>query len=186
MRGSPRLRWLIAISVLTSSFSNSLVTLYQPYFAQFSVSPGWIGAALSLGGLLAFVTQRYAYWVEKKLGRAGFLVVTIWPGIMYVLLALVALPGLLVPVFGLAYASMEARSPLLSAYKNEQIQSHNRATVLSLINMFTSLYVAVMTLIIGRVADISIAAAFAGLGGWIILFTLILRTDRVKVDFNVG
>ena len=182
VKSSPKLKWLIAISVLTATFSNSLVSLYQPYFAQASVPTFWIGAALSLGGLVAFLIQKYAYRIEKKLGKPGFLVLTLWPGVMYLLFASVSLPALLVPVFVLAYASIEARNPLLSAYKNVQIESRNRATVLSLTNMFTSLYVALMSLLIGRIADYSIPIAFTTIGLLIIFFGILLRTDKVIVD----
>lgn len=141
----------------------------------------WIGASLSLGGLLAFLIQKYAYLIEEKLGRFGFLIITIWPGIMYLLFAMVSLPALLIPIFVLAYASMEARNPLLSAYRNEQIESKNRATVLSLINMFVSLYVALMSLVFSRMADYSIATAFIIIGILILLFAVVLRTDKVRV-----
>lgn len=182
VKSNSKLKWLIAISVLTATFSNSLISLYQPYFAQASVPTFWIGASLSLGGLFAFLMQKYAYVIEKKLGRFGFLVVTIWPGIMYLLLAMLALPALMIPIFVLAYASMEARNPLLSAYKNKQIKSQNRATVLSLINMFGSLYVAVMSLLFGRIADYSIPIAFVSIGLLIIVFAIILRVDKVVVQ----
>ncbi|OGG08885.1 hypothetical protein A2154_04620 [Candidatus Gottesmanbacteria bacterium RBG_16_43_7] len=54
VRSSTKLKWLIATSVLTATFSNSLLSLYQPYFAKALVPTFWIGASLSLGGLLAF------------------------------------------------------------------------------------------------------------------------------------
>jgi hypothetical protein len=176
------LKWLIAVAVLTSTFSNSLLSLYQPYFAKTLMPTFWIGASLALGGLLAFVLQKYAYLIEKKLGRVGFLVVTIWPGIMYLLLAMVALPVLLIPIFVVAYASMEARNPLLSSYNNEQIKSGNRATVLSLINMVRMLYVALMGLIFGKIADSSIPVAFITIGLLIVLFAFILRTDKIDIQ----
>lgn len=182
VKSNSKLKWFIAISVLTSTFSNSLISLYQPYFAAASVPTFWIGAALSLGGLLAFLIQKYAYLIEEKIGRAGFMVVTIWPGIMYLLFAMVSLPTLLVPIFIFAYASMEAKNPLLSAYKNEQIKSKNRATVLSLINMFGSLYVALMSLFFGRIADTSISFAFGTIGLLIVFFAIILRTDKVAIQ----
>ncbi len=181
VKSSSKLKWLIAISVLTATFSNSLLSLYQPYFVKASVPTFWIGASLSLGGLLAFLIQKYAYLIEEKLGRFGFLVVTIWPGIMYLLFAMVSLPALLIPIFVLAYASMEARNPLLSAYKNEQIKSKNRATVLSLINMFGMLYVALMGLAFGRIADYSIPIAFVSIGLLIMLFAVVLRADKVAI-----
>lgn len=77
---------------------------------------------------------------------------------------------------------MEIRNPLLSSYKNEQIKSKNRATVLSLINMFSSLYIALMSLVFGRIADYSIPMAFVSIGLLIILFAVVLRTDRVVVQ----
>jgi MFS family permease len=181
VKNSAKLRWLIGISVLTSTFSNSLVSLYQPYFVKASVPVFWIGASLSLGGLLAFIVQKYAYLIERKIGGVGFVIVTIWPGIMYLLLAAVSLPVLLVPIFMIAYASMEAKNPLLSAYKNEQIKSRNRATVLSLSSMLSSLYVAVMSLVFGRLADYSISLAFAAIGFLILCFAVILRTDKVSI-----
>jgi MFS family permease len=182
IRNSKRLQWLIAIAVLTSTFSNALISLYQPYFAEASVPTFWIGASLSFGGLLAFILQKYAYRIEQKLGKLGFFIISVWPGIMYILLAMASIPALLIPFFILAYASMELRTPLLSSYKNEQVQSKNRATVLSLFNMFAMLYVALMGLVFGKIADYSIPIAFTCIGVLIVLFAVILRTDKVAVS----
>jgi len=182
IRDSKKLQWLIAIAVLTSTFSNALISLYQPYFADASVPTFWIGASLSLGGLLAFILQKYAYRIEQKLGRLGFFIISIWPGIMYILLAMASVPALLIPFFIVAYASMELRTPLLSSYKNEQVQSKNRATVLSLFNMFAMLYVALMGLVFGKIADTSIPIAFTCISVLIVLFAIILRTDKVAIQ----
>ena len=166
--------------MLTSTFSNSLISLYQPYFARASVPTFWIGASLSLGGLLAFILQKYAYHIEKKLGKLGFMIVSIWPGCMYLLLSWVSNPAFLIPIFVVAYASMEAKNPLLSSYKNELIQSKNRATTLSLINMFVMLYVALMGLVFGIIADYSISIAFASVGFLVVVFAILLRTDKIS------
>jgi MFS family permease len=179
VKDSIRLRWLIAVAVLTSTFFKLLLDFYQPQFARAAVPAFWIGAAWSLGALLAFVLQRYAYWIEGKLGKIGFFALTAWPGLMYLILAAVSAPLLLVPVFVVAYASMEARNPLLSSYKNAQIKSKNRATVLSLVNMISSLYVALMGLVFGKIADYSISTAYASIGVLILVFAVILRTDRI-------
>ena len=184
IRNSKRLQWLLAIAVLTSTFSNALISLYQPYFADASVPTFWIGASLSLGGLLAFVLQKYAYRIEQKFGKLGFFIFSVWPGIMYILLAMASVPALLIPFFIVTYASMEIRNPLLSSYKNEQVQSKNRATVLSLFNMVAMLYVAVMGLAFGKIADYSIPIAFTSIGALIVLFAVLLRTDRVTIHGN--
>lgn len=77
---------------------------------------------------------------------------------------------------------MEARNPLLSSYKNEQIKSKNRATVLSLINMFGMLYVALTGLVFGKIADYSISIAFISIGLLILLFAVVLRTDKISTQ----
>jgi len=185
IRNNAHLKRLIAVAVLTSPFFKLLLDFYQPYFANAAVPAPWIGIAWSLGAALALVVQKYAYLIERKLGKLGFLLVTVWPGIMYLLLAAVSLPTLLVPIFVLTYASMDARSPLLSAYKNAQIRSTHRATVLSLINMVSSLYVALMGLVFGRIADYSIPIAYVCIGLSIVVFAVVLRTDRIVVR-NIG
>jgi len=103
---------------------------------------------------------------------------------MYILLAMASVPALLIPFFIVTYASMEIRNPLLSSYKNEQVQSKNRATVLSLFNMVAMLYVAVMGLAFGKIADYSIPIAFTSIGALIVLFAVLLRTDRVTIHGN--
>jgi len=88
----------------------------------------------------------------------------------------------LIPIFIVAYASMEARNPLLSAYQNAEMESKHRATTLSLMNMLVMLYVAGMSLVFGRIADYSIPLAFAVIGGLIIFFTLVLRIDKMRTN----
>jgi hypothetical protein len=45
--------------------------------------------------------------------------------------------------------------------------------------MFGSLYVALMSLVIGRIADYSISIAFGPIGLLIVVSSVILRTDKV-------
>jgi len=184
LRNNRRLQWIAAIVVLTSSFSNTLVTLYQPYFAKAAVPAFWIGAAWSLGALLASAVQRYVHLIDERLSRYGLLLTAMWPAAMYFLLAAVSHPLLLVPVFIVAYGSMEAKRPLLASYRNREIDSRSRATVLSLMNMLTKLYVAALTLVIGRIADVSIPLAFCAIGTVISVSSLVLRVDRVAPAFS--
>lgn len=176
-----KLKWLLVVAVLTTTFSNSLLSLYQPHFARLNISTFWIGATLSMGGLSAFLVQKNIQWIEQKLGRFAFLVLSLLPGLAYLVLASVTLPTLMIPMFVVAYAMMEARNPLLSAYQNTEIKSKYRATILSLMNMITMLYVAGMSLVFGRIADYSIPTAFATIGGLIVVFTLVLRVDKIRI-----
>ena len=71
-------------------------------------------------------------------------------------------------LFVLNYSTMRLQEPLLADYYNIHIKSEVRSTTLSAINMFSSIYFAIMGLVIGRIADISIPMTFLFMG--IIIF----------------
>ena len=182
IRGSRKVQWIAAVMVLTSTFSNSLVTFYQPYFVQSGItSPLAIGAALALGGLVAFWVQKNIHAIEHRLGRWGLMVLSVLPGVLYLLFAVAAHAYTLLPLFVLTYAFADARNPLMSAYQNEQIESKSRATVISLINMLVKVHVAVVGIGLGWLANASIPAAWVAIGTLIIGATLLLRVDKITL-----
>lgn len=174
-----RLQWIIAISVLTASFSGSLLSLYQPFFVQHGVkSSFWIGASLSGASLIAFVLLRYAHKIEEIIGGGwALLLVSLLPGIGYILLSISSIP-IIIPVFIMTYAVTDIKNPLISSYQNANIESHNRATVLSLISMVSKFYVAAMGLIFGKIADYSISLSLLTIGVLIVIFSFVLKTHK--------
>lgn len=185
IRNSPLLKKILLISTFTATFSGLLVSLYQPYFVASDVPIFWIGASLALGGLFAALTQAYAYKLEEAFGKKMALVVlSMFPGLMFILLAVVKIPLVLVPIFVLTYGFSETRNPLLSSYTNVLIGSKNRATVLSLINMVNSLYIAIVVLIVGLIANYSLPIAFLLVGIIIIFATIILRVDKLPAEIQ--
>ncbi len=176
-----RLRRLALLAVFSSPFTAAMITtLGPPYLTQNEVSPFVIGVALSVGSLLAALTQRYAYKVEEWLGqRRAIALLILLPGLMYWLLALAAGPMATVLIVILMYGGNDMKAPLFSAYQNALIGSRNRATVLSLINMFVSLFVAAMAPVYAALAQESMAAAFVLMGAVIIGAGLLLRAHRL-------
>ena len=177
-----RLRRLALLVVFTLPFTDALaVTLGPPYLAQNDVSPFAIGAVLSAGSLLAALTQRYAFKVEEWLGRdRAIAALILLPGLLYWILAAVAGPIATASVMILMYGCSNMKGgPLLSAYQNAQIDSKNRATVLSLINMFVSLFLALGAPVYADLATRSPAMAFAVMGSVIIAAALLLRAHRL-------
>jgi hypothetical protein len=76
---------------------------------------------------------------------------------------------------------MSLKGPVFSGHLNRHIESKNRATVLSLISMFSGLYVALMGLVIGRIGDLSLTCAFVFMGVIVLVGSLLFRvknTDR--------
>ena len=141
--------------------------------------PLWPGWSCRSAVLLAAFTQRYAYKLEEWLGQGRAIALLILlPGLMYWLLAAVAGPAATVLVMIVMYGVNDMKAPLFSAYQNAFIESKNRATVLSLINMFLNLFAAIAMPIFAAIAETSLASAFIAMGAMIFVGGLLLRVHR--------
>ena len=182
LRHHQRLRRLAMLVVFTTPITSSLVTtLGPPYLVQNDAAPFMAGVVLSVGSLLAAFTQRYAYKLEEWLGQGRAIAVLILlPGFMYWLLAAVAGPAATVLVMILMYGVNDMKDPLFSAYQNAFIESKNRATVLSLINMFLNLYAAIAMPIFAAIAETSLVNAFLAMGAMIMTWGMLLRVHRLQ------
>jgi Na+/melibiose symporter-like transporter len=178
-RAKPRFLRLVLLSLATIAFKDSVSGFYQPYFIKAGVPPIWLGLALSLAAGLSILGTRYAYWLEARLGtRLSLLLVTGVPGLLHLLMGSVMHPVFSVLIFCSLYSSMSLKAPLFSGHLNRHITSKNRATVLSLISMASGLYVALMGLLIGYIADISLRAAFVAMGIMVLGGTLLFRAQE--------
>ena len=165
---------------LAAQLEAYLLNLYQPRFVELGVPSVWLGAGLALASGVSIVGARYAYLIEKHLGaRFSLVLVSGLPGVLYLLFALATVPHITVAVFCLLYGSMSLRDPVFSAHLNRHIESANRATVLSFISMFSGIYVALVGLVIGLIADLSLAYAFGFMGAVVLLGTVILRPSEL-------
>lgn len=176
-----RLRRLVLLVVFTLPFTDALaVTLAPPYLVRNDVSPFAIAAILSAGSLLAAFTQRYAYKAEAWLGRdRAIALLTLLPGLLYWMLAAVAGPIATASIVIIMYGFSNMKGPLFSAYQNALIESKNRATALSLINMFVSLFVALAAPVYAALAEESLSMAFVVMGAVIVAAGLLLRAHRL-------
>ena len=184
LRHHQRLRRLAMLVIFTTPITSSLVTtLGPPYLTQNDAAPFMAGVVLSVGSLLAAFTQRYAYKLEEWLGQGRAIALLILlPGAMYWLLAAVAGPAATVLVMIIMYGVNDMKAPLFSAYQNAFIESKNRATVLSLINMFLNLFAAIAMPIFAAIAETSLASAFIAMGAMIFVGGLSLRVHRPPVS----
>lgn len=179
LKRNKSLQRIVLLSLLATPFVNYLTNFYQPYFLQSHVPTIWLGLSLSVASLLAFLASKYAYLFEQRLGiKRAALISTILPGLLYLLMAFVFHPIVSVILFCLAYGSTSIQNPLFADYRNVHIESHNRATVLSLISMLSGFYVAIMGLVIGRIGDYSIPAAFVFMGIVVVVSSLFFRIDE--------
>jgi MFS family permease len=165
LQGNRLFARLVLLSLFTIPFRDYLGSLYQPHFAAAGVPVVWFGVALSLASGLSIVGARYAYRLEEWLGPgAGLLAATALPGVLYLVIAVVSHPAFAVLAFCALAGSMSVRGPILSGRMNAHIASENRATVLSLVSMLSGIYVTLMGLLFGQIADWSVPHALAAMG----------------------
>jgi MFS family permease len=186
LRSNRLFRRLALLALFTVPFRDYLGNLYQPHFVLAGVPPIWFGLSLSIASGLSVLGARYAYWLEAHLGTGlSLAVVTALPGVLYVVMAGVLHPVLSPLVFCLLYGSTSLRGPILAGQLNKHIASGNRATVLSMISMFSGIYVALMGLLFGRIADHSVPQALISIGAVVLLGSVTLSgavrgTERLQ------
>ena len=174
-----QLQWIVAILILTDSFTGVLLSLYQPYFVVFSVTPLWIGWSLSLASLLAFLIMSQLPKLEKWLGeKKAFYLMCIFPSLGYLALATFNNQIAVMMIFIITYASTFTRGPSISALINKQLDKKSRATTLSMIAMLDKLYIGVMSVIFGIMAQYSFRVTFLVMGILIFGFSIILRVNK--------
>jgi len=180
LRGNTSLLRLVFMVVLTAPFTGMMVTtLVPPYLRRWEVTPFMIGLAMSLGNLLAVFTQRWSHRVEQVLGRRwGLTLLTLLPGVGYFVLASAGNALFAWLQVAWMYGSNDMRSPIVSAYQNEMISSRSRATVLSMINMLLSLFVALMMPVYAMLASRSLPLAFLVMGSVLLGAGILLRVER--------
>ncbi len=178
LQSNRQFRRLVLLALATIPFSSYLLNLYQPRFVNVGVPPIWLGLGLALASGISIVVARYAYWLEAHLGtKASLLLSTGLPSILYLVMAAALHPALSVLAFCALYGSMSLKGPIFSGHLNRHIESKNRATVLSLISMFSGIYEALMGLLIGRIGDFSLTYAFAFMGAMVLVGSLLFRVD---------
>ncbi|MFC1528576.1 MFS transporter [Candidatus Latescibacterota bacterium] len=185
LKTNKSLQRIIILSLLATPFINYLLNFYQPYFVTAGVQGFWFGIALAIASLLGVITSKYAYLLEKKLGvQNGVLIAVLCPGIFYLLISIISHSLISIVLVILAFGSMHIQKPLFLDYINRHIESKNRATILSLINVLSGFYVAIMGLLIGWIADIGLNYSFIFMGCIIITSALLVRINEHHVTIN--
>lgn len=179
LRGHRTLRILMIDYIAIGTLAFFMIWVYQLILQSYDVSIGWFGFVLSViivGEIIVLNNIKYIERIfggkRKYLNYSAFLV-----GVLFLVLAFVnniymALVSIfLIGAFGLT------RKNLYSSYLNKFIESHNRATVLSVIAMGYSFSMAVIDIILGRIIDWNLQFGLAIVGGAIILFSIFSKLE---------
>jgi ferric iron reductase protein FhuF len=139
------------------------MTIYmycQKYFEAMTIPVYLIGIAFCIDSVAAALGARYAYMLERFRNRDVILII---PGMiiaMYVLLALIDAPVVILLLWT-ATIFVVAFWPILSELINVRVPTENRATVLSMKNQLSSLGVMIVFPVVGLIAaSSSLSAAF--------------------------
>jgi MFS family permease len=187
VRTNRHLQRIILLSLLATPFINYLLNFYPPYFVEAKVNGFLFGIALALASLLGVFTSKYAYLFEKGFGVSkGVFLAVLLPAVFYFLLAFISHPVISIVLFVCGFAAMHIQKPIFSDYLNRHIESKNRATVLSLVNVVSGCYVAAIGLVIGMIADLSLSYAFIFMGSIIALSAVFIRISESHVSTNVA
>jgi DHA3 family tetracycline resistance protein-like MFS transporter len=179
LRANPPFRRLAAAFVLTVPFRDYLGSLYQPHLGSAGVPAVWFGVVLAVASALNLLGARLAHAVESRVGtRAGLILSSAAPGVLYVAMALARQPLPAVLAFCLLYGSMSLRRPIFAGQLNLHIDSRSRATVLSMLSMVSGIHVALMGLLIGRIADASVPVSLVVTGALVLAGTGLLLVWR--------
>lgn len=182
IRQSSSLKRIILLGIFTTPFFGYLRNLHPPYFQLANIAPFWLGLSLGIGGATAALASKYAYKTEKLFGVGrGMFLATSLPGLLYVFMALTIHPVFAVVLFISNFGYMSLQEPLFADYYNIHIKSEIRATVLSTINMFSSVYIALMGLVIGWIAGFSVLYAFLFMGIIVLLGSIAFRINEQHV-----
>lgn len=183
---SKQIKRLLLLYLFCFPFASLLMYLFQPYFQQSRVDTIWFGLAFATSSLLAGLLKIYAYKVVEWLGvKAGVLVLTLLPALMWGFMAITYNPILAVILFILNDGFGNMRDPIFTDYFNRHIQSYNRATVLSTISFCLSLYLVIMQPILGYLADLNLSYAFITITLLIVFGAVMFRVDDDHIQSRV-
>ncbi len=150
-----RLRWLMLYSGLVMGINQAAVWLYQPYFQVCGLKVVYFGLAFASFQIVAALSSKYAYHVERWLGaRYALIILVILTASGYFLMAYVVF----LLSFMFAFTQQFARGfsrVVISEYINQLTESDIRATVLSTQNLIMRLCYAMLIPIAGKIADLT-------------------------------
>ncbi|MGI6103034.1 MAG: MFS transporter [Patescibacteria group bacterium] len=181
LRNNGALRRLVLLSAFTMPFSVLLYRLAPPYFQSLNTPSSWLGTAVAVATLAALAAKLVAHKLDQRFGvMRTTLVVTMLPALAWIGLAFTATPGLAILVFILNDAAGNRRDPVFADYMNRHIPSENRATTLSIIALFVSVYAAVMRPLLATVGDYDLRTAFIVTGTILFVGALIFRVTETN------
>ena len=176
------LRILAVEMVITESLVFFLIWTYQVYLEALSFQLIFFGFVSTLMTLVQIFFNNIVPTLENKIhNKRKFLkCYTIIPGIGFILMALIHFIPVSIPLILIVIGFGFSRSLIFVKGINLQIESENRATVISTVNMFASFIRAILYPLVGYLVMWNLSITFILLGAIIIIFALL---SRIKNEY---
>ncbi|NVM18470.1 MAG: MFS transporter [Candidatus Lokiarchaeota archaeon] len=155
---------------------------YQPYLVTVSVPGLWFGFILSgLNIFNAIFNEMIPRFLKKVSNKKSLLItVNLINGFAFIVLGIASFPILGILMLFLVYGFGYTRRYIYVDGINKEIESENRATVLSTINMFGSIAMAIIYPFVGLIVKWNIFAMFLIIGIMILILTAL---TKVKSEY---
>ena len=177
------LRTLALNRMLVGIAMSAFVVLWQPQLQASKVPISLFGVILASGSLGIFWVNRNINVLISMIHARSLLVgSTILPGLGFFILAFAYHPIVAVLTYVLIRIVVAAREPILAVQINHKIESHQRATMLSLISMITALAAFILMPLIGLATDKGLAYGFIILGGLCFLASFVFPLTKRIVE----
>jgi hypothetical protein len=171
------LRILAFEMVITESLVFFLIWTYQVYLEALSFQLIYFGFVSALMTLVQILFNTIIPNLECKVNdkRKFLKIYTTIPGIAFILMGLIHFIPVSIPLILVVIGFGFSRSLIFVKGINQQIETENRATVISTINMITNLIRAILYPFVGYLVMWNLDITFLALGVSIIIFALLSK-----------
>ncbi len=175
--GNKVLRILAFELVIIETFIFFLIWTYQVYLEKLDFPIGLFGFVSTSITIIQIIFNNLAPKLENKITRKKLFmqIYSIIPGIGFIIMAWITFVPISILLILLVLGMGFSRSILFTKGINKRIETENRATVISTINMFACLLHSILYPVIGYLTMNSLSITFVFLGSLIVIFTLISK-----------
>ena len=150
----PKVKWLIVFSGVVFAIIMASHKFIQPYMQMANIDISYFGAIYLIWLIFGAVVSMSAHSIEELIGEFwSLLIIPVMMAITLLYMGFfVSIAGVLMLFFG--QAALGFMTPVIGDYINRHVESHHRATVLSLNGFFGSVMTIISAPIFGYIADI--------------------------------
>ena len=180
LKSNKTLRLLAFDLVMVESLIFFLLWTYQVYLEKLNFPLELYGFISSLMTISQIIFTNLIHTFNKRLNNSSrFLqIYTIVPGVGFILMAFIYFTPVSIALILIVIGFGFTRNILFVNAINKQIESNNRATVISTINMITSLVRSLLYPLIGNLVVLNLNLTFVTLGVMVMLIGIFTRVKE--------